>query len=178
MKRLLSGFAAIGLITLLTPFEAVPATFGAAQQSVGTSHFSAFGTPTVDVLADGKVVITFIVTGDLQGLLTLTLHPGDGGLYVGDWAMIVAYADNTDPVTGIDPELAGDVPGAGPDKGYLRLIHRGALSGSVKDAQVSFDSDGKLTDVFAPLVISQGALEFNNTTGSGRATLAGLTLYF
>ena len=97
-------------------------------------------------------------------------------------AFTVAHADNTDPVTGVDPELAEtpDQPGVAPapDRGYLRLIEQGTLQGSVSAASVTVGADGALTAMSASLIIDRGAKEFDGATGSGQATLSGLTLTF
>ena len=157
----------------------------AQQAPTPVSHASELRTPRVDVLDNGKVVISIDATGDLQGLITLTLTRSSNNLYEGEWAFMVARVDNTDPATGIEPPAEHDhhgevIPHADekPHKDFARLEHRGSLSGTVSDAMVVLDEDGKLANISAPISIVQGALEFRGVTGSGRVTLAGLSLVF
>jgi hypothetical protein len=180
------------LCLLATALVACLATGAAAQGQSSTpspvAHVSSFIAPQADVLSDGSVVITFTATGDLKGLLTLTLHQGDGSAYVGAWGFTVQHAENTDPVTGVDVDyedgleaLASgqpdvDVPGGPPV--YFALIQQGSLTGAVTNAVVSFDANGKLADVSATLTVASGTLEFVGATGTGQATLSGLNLIF
>ena len=154
---------------------------GSAQQPTPTPHDSPLSIISADSLANGDVVLTFVSTGDLPGQITLTLHPAANGSYSGEWAFTVAYADNTDPDTGIDPELAEGAhydDGDHPHRGFLRLVNRGSLQGAVSSATLSLDADGALTGVAAALSIERGGKEFDGATGSGQATLSGLTLTF
>jgi len=157
---------------------------GSAQFSPGTSRSSALGALRADVLDQGKVVISAAAGGDLAGLVTLTLYPADSGSYIGEWAFVVAHADNTDPETGVEPEAHGeedhDHPGADdpPHKDFLRLVHRGALAGAVSSASVTLDADGHLSALSANLAVDRGTQEFLGAAGSGRASLTDLSLTF
>jgi hypothetical protein len=144
------------------------------------AHTSALGAPQADVLQDGTVVATFVATGDLRGLVTLTLRPADGSAYAGEWAFKVAHADNTDPITGEDEESHPHDDGDedAPHTSYLRLIDRGSLSGTVSNAVVTFDTRGALVDLSAAVSIKQGTLEFAGASGSGQLTLSGFNLIF
>jgi hypothetical protein len=165
---------------------ALVSTMPAAAQQPPTSvpHTAELGTARVDVLANGKTVISIDTTGEMRGLLTLTLSKGENGLYGGEWAFMVSRVDTTDPATGVEPPDGHTHPAeAGvhtdtPHKDFLRLEHRGALSGTVAGAMLVLDQDGTLGAISATLAITQGAAEFNGVTGSGRLTLAGLTLLF
>ena len=180
MRRLMVGIAVIALCALvMTPR-------GAADQPPGTRHSSRVGAPRADVLQSGNVVVSLAVGGDLSGSLTLTLTPNGNGGYTGDWGFTVAHADNTDPDTGEDPEWAEHEEGheeggegeEHPHKAFLRLVHRGSLAGSVDEASVTIDGDGKLTGLAAGLTLGQGAAEFDGAAGSGTVTLNDLTLNF
>ena len=144
------------------------------------AHTSLLGAPQADVLQDGTIVATFVATGDLRGLVTLTLRPGDGSAYAGEWAFKVAHADNTDPVTGEDEESLphDDGDDDAPHKSYLRLVDRGSLYGTISNAVVAFGADGALLDLSAAVSIKQGTLEFAGATGSGQLTLSGVNLIF
>jgi hypothetical protein len=178
-----SGIAA-AFVVLLT-------TAGAAHHPHGETRTSGLAAPRIDVLADGQVVISSAAGGDLAGLVTLTLAPTANGAYSGSWAMTVAHADNTDPQTGIEPPAhghgegghdhpaeAGDHGAPGPHQDFVRLVHRGALAGTVNTASLQFGSDGALTALEAQLSVGLGTLEFHGASGSGHATLTELTLAF
>jgi hypothetical protein len=172
------AFAAVVAVVLGT------SVVSAQQPATPVSHSAELRSPRVDVLEDGKVVISIDSTGDLQGLVTLTLQKTETGLYSGEWALMVSRVDNTDPATGIEPPAGHEHRGEvlphpdQPHKDFARLEQRGALAGSVKDAMIVLDADGKLGDINAPLTIAQGTLEFRGAAGSGRITLAGLSLVF
>ncbi len=183
----LSGCIALALV--------LSASAGSTQ-SAAVSHGSELALPRADVLADGRVVLSFTAAGDLSGVFTLTLTPAASGGYSGEWAFTVAHTDNTDPETGVEPPSHGhddtppehgDTPHEHGDhdhdaptehKDFVRLVHRGSLAGAVAGAVVTFDADGKLTQLVAPLTIDQGTLEFKQAQGGGQVTLDGLSLVF
>ena len=151
-----------------------------AQQPTPTTHNETLTGLSADELPNGDVVVSFVAGGDLRGHITLTLHPYANG-YTGEWAFTVAHADNTDPATGIDPELEVHHDGDGdaePHKGFLRLIEQGSLQGTVSTATLTRDDEGGLTDLSATLSIDGGVKEFDGAKGSGQATITGLTLVF
>jgi hypothetical protein len=161
-----------------------------AQPAVTASYASTLSDVRIDVLDSGKVVVSLQASGDFKGLLTLNLEQGSDGAFNGEWAFMVAHADTTDPETGREPEDDGHVHGAGgaegadeephthPHRDFVRLVHRGSLSGPITGARLVFDAAGKLADMSAPLSINQATLEFTGVHGTGSATLAGLTLVF
>jgi hypothetical protein len=181
-----SGIAA-AFVVLLT-------TAGAAHHPHGETHSSGLAGLRVDVLADGKVVVSSAAGGDLAGLLTLTLSPTANGSYSGTWAMTVAHADNTDPQTGVEPPAHGHADHGGlgrdhaadsgehgepaPHQDFVRLVHRGALGGTVNTASLQLGADGGLAALEAQLSVGLGTLEFHGASGSGHATLTELTLAF
>jgi hypothetical protein len=180
MGRVLVGlFIAAGFVVAL-------ATTGVAHQPSGDPKVAYFGAPRVDRMDDGSVVVSLDAAGDLAGLVTMTLRPGGNGSYVGDWAFTVAHVDNTDPATGVEPDAhghdhGGEEPPQGEPEGhhdFVRLVQRGALSGSISGALLSFDPQGNLAGVVAPLAIGRGSMEFSGVHGSGSATLSGLTLVY
>jgi hypothetical protein len=176
-----------GALVLMAPL------FGSsshAQPAVSTSYASTLSDVRIDVLDDGKVVVSLQASGDLTGLLTVNLQPGQDGAFSGEWAFMVAHVDTTDPETGLEPEhdshthAPGDATATGQEfpahrhRDFVRLVHRGSLSGPIAGATLVFDATGKLTDVSVPLSINQATLEFTGVRGNGSATLAGLTLVF
>lgn len=159
----------------------------ASGHPVTASHTSDLTGARVDTLANGTVVVSLDAKGALAGSLTLTLTPNGDGTYGGQWALMVAHTDNTDPETGIDPaeaEHAEHADGeahehgeAQPHRDYVRYVHRGAINGEVTGATLSFGPNG-LADLSANITITQGALEFDGATGTGTATLSSLVLNF
>jgi hypothetical protein len=161
-----------------------------AQPAVTASYASTLSDVRIDVLDGGKVVVSLQASGDLKGLLTLNLQQGPDGAFSGEWAFMVAHADTTDPETGREPEddshahAAGGADGAvgqphtHAHRDFVRLVHRGSLSGPITGAVLVFDAAGKLADMSALLSINQATLEFTGVHGLGSATLAGLTLVF
>lgn len=157
----------------------------ASGQPVTASHTSDLTGARVDTLANGTVVVSLDAKGALAGSLTLTLTPNGDGTYGGQWALMVAHTDNTDPETGIDPaeeEHAEHADGeehaeAQPHRDFVRFVHRGAINGEVIGATLSFGPNG-LADLSANITITQGALEFDGATGTGTATLSSLVLNF
>jgi hypothetical protein len=176
----LSGLAALALV--------LSASVASANDDA-VSHESELTVPTADILADGNIVLSFSAGGNLSGPLTLTLRKDESGAYSGEWAMMVAHTDNTDPNTGVEPpphdHPADDAHMAGHSHGsetehrdHVRFMHRGSLAGTVTGAMVVFAAHGKITQIVAPLKINQGTLEFKQSQGSGQVTLAGLSLAF
>jgi len=165
MNRLLrlTGLAALVLlISIAAHAQAIPSTYS-----------STFAEPRADVRADGKLVISFTATGDLAGTLTLTLSPEDAG-YAGEWAFMVGRLEETGEAAGTI-----DTPDGAAGSGAPQIfIQRGALSGTVAGAVVTFDADGEVTHVVAPLAVDAGTLEFKDAHGTGQATFAGLSLVF
>lgn len=143
------------------------------------SHTTDLTGARVDTLANGTVVVSLDAKGALAGSLTLTLTPNGDGTYGGQWALLVAHTDNTDPATGIDPveeeHAHGEEPK--PHRDFVRYVHRGGLNGDITGATLTFGPDG-LADLSANITITQGALEFDGATGTGTATLSSLVLNF
>jgi hypothetical protein len=153
----------------------------AGQAPVPASHSADLTGARVDTLADGTVVVSLDAKGELAGSLTLTLTPKGDGSYGGQWALMVAHTDNTDPATGLDPAEEEHVEhGDGeehPHRDYVRYVHRGGMNGEITSATLSFGPDG-LGDLSANITITQGALEFDGATGNGTATLSSLVLTY
>ena len=170
--RLVRGAAAAAVLICATSAPA------AAQQNTAASHTTALAAPRIDAFADGRVTISLVATGELRGLVTLTLRPSGSG-YDGEWAFTVAHVDNRDPETGLEPEPHAEEPGeTHPHTDFGRLVQRGSLSGTVSGAALALDASGALSSLSATLSIGLGTKEFAGVTGSGSATLTDLTLVF
>jgi len=170
----------VGSLCLVVLIALASTTFSGAQQQApaAVDHAVTLTRQSADVLADGTVVVTSVATGDLRGLVTLTLRPGANGTYAGEWAFTVAHTDHADPATGVEPVPEEGHEGHEHHTDYVTFVRRGALSGSIAGAQVAFDTEGAPTTLTATLAISEGSLEFEGKTGSGQATLTALTLRF
>lgn len=168
-------------LALTAALLALSLRLAAGQAPQARDHVSALGSPRVDLLDGGNAVLTFDVAGDLPGILTMQLVPATAGDYTGTWAFMIAGVDNTDPATGVEP-----APGAhgdstptegGHHQDFVRLVHRGDLSGKVTSASFLYDG-ATVADLAAALSIARGGLEFAGLTGSGAMTLTTLTLRF
>jgi len=143
--------------------------------------------PRVDVLDDGRIVVSLDLKGDLPGTVTFHFERHQDGTIAGQWAAQIAYADPTDPETGEEPphehstepheHESGEPHAETPHKDFLRLVHRGAMSGPVGSATLTFDGNGALTGMAVTLTVEQGTLEFTDAAGSsGTASLTHFTL--
>jgi hypothetical protein len=139
----------------------------------------------VDRLDDGHVVITMEARGDLKGLITLTLEgEGDGSLWKGEWALVVAYIQdlNEDGTIADEPEEHphSEEPGehhhgeeGEPHRERVRFVRDGTLSGQVLGASLLFSENGSLTGIEdAQLKVSKGSLKFQGAHGTGQITAA------
>jgi hypothetical protein len=162
---------------------ALATTPGIALQPTGVPHSADLSAPRVDVIAGGETIISLTATGELKGIVTLKLRRTANGTLTGDWAFTVAHVDNSDPATGVEPPSHpqhehGDGEHEHAHRDFVTMVHRGALAGTVSDAQLTFDSEGALAELSATLTIAQGSSEFAGATGTGQATLKTLTLFF
>ena len=138
--------------------------------------------PRVDVV-DGKIVVSLDLAGDLPGTVTFNFDRAADGTLAGTWAAQIAYADPTDPATGVEPphehstEPHEHGTGDTPHQDFLRLVHRGAMSGAIQSAELSFDGNGAVTAMTVAFSVEQGTLEFTDAAGStGTASLTQFTL--
>ena len=168
-------FAAIAAGLFLTGISLVAST-------LSHEHTSQASRPRVDVLDDTRVVVSLDLAGDLPGTVTFNFDRQADGTFTGTWAAMIAYADATDPATGVAPEGHDQARPEGGDsshKDFLRLVNRGALSGAVEAATLTFEGSGALSAMNASMSIAQGTLEFADATGgTGSASLSQLTLVY
>ena len=182
-------FRSAGIVAVLV---SLAITLVVAQQSA--SHAATLAGLSADRLSDGSVVVTMVASGDdLQGLVTFQLRPDGSGGYGGEWAMTVSRVDHTDPETGIEPPSHpegepddhdhGDADADAdaddhPHKDFASIVHRGSLDGTITAAQLTFNAQGVLTELTAPLTVDHGFKEFEGAIGSGDATVGTLNLTF
>lgn len=146
-------------------------------------HASQASRPRVDVLDDTHVVVSLDLSGDLPGTVTFNFERQADGTLAGNWAAMITYADATDPSTGEEPaghEHHVHAEGGEPShKDFLRIVDRGALSGAIESATLTFDASGALSAMSVSMSIAQGTLEFTDAAGgTGSASLSQFTLVF
>jgi len=147
---------------------------GGASAGAQTLHEVALSHARVSV-QDQRVVLTMVAEGDLKGLLTLTLTDVDAaGRGSGEWALVVAYAQE---LTRVAEGPTGGEALVDPDEAHsewLRLVDEGTLSGRVTGAAVSFDAAGVPVAIQAELPLLRGSLRFEGASGSGWLDAAAL----
>ena len=139
--------------------------------------------PRVDVVDGNKIVVSLDLAGELPGTVTFNFERAADGTLSGTWAAQIAYADPTDPATGEEPSHEHSIEphdhgtGDAPHKDFLRLVHRGAMSGAIESAQLSFDNSGVVAAMTVAFSVEQGTLEFADAAGAtGTASLTQFTL--
>jgi hypothetical protein len=155
---------------------------GAAPMSAQTRTPAAYaGTliaPRITTDANGHVVASMEMQGDLRGLITFELDPdGDSGALRGKWALVVAYeqdtnADGTPAAPAAAHEEGGDHEG---HRDYSRYVREGTVFGDITTATLRTAADGAIEGIaFAQLVVAHGSLKFATATGSGSVTTSPL----
>lgn len=158
---LMWGAAALALAVL-------PATTASAASSQDVTLSGA----RLDMLADGRAVVSFDASGAIRGLLTVQILR-DGDAVRGQWVLISRFLQDVTPEGEIDP-LAQEIRAALPGeelhllhKEYVRIENRGSLYGSITGGALDFDVDGKLRSVGAlKLAIAGGSGAFAARTGA------------
>lgn len=150
-------------------------SFPAFAQSPQTrDYLSELSGARASALADGRIIISLdAASGDLRGLLTLTLRDAGDGLK-GTWAFTSTYgedlrADGTpiDPADHVDHDH-DDPTTPAVHREYLRIRRNGAIAGTVTAARLHHAADGQIDGLAADLVITGGNRTFAGITGSGR----------
>jgi hypothetical protein len=141
-----------------------------------TGHIGMLGGARVSTLESGRIVVSMEATGDLPGLMTLTLDPDGGSGYTGQWALEVAYVENLNPDGSVstarpEPEHLHEPVLHEQHREYIRAVRRGTLNGGVIAATLRRDANGQLTGIdFAQLTVGRGNLDFTGATGTGFMT--------
>jgi hypothetical protein len=135
----------------------------------------------VAMLERGRIVASFDATGDIKGMLTVTIDRGVGAALGGEWVLVSRYLRDLTP-EGEPDEQAVERRAALPGeelhrlhKEYIEIRERGTLRGSISGGALVFDVDGRLTGIEGlQLAIQGGSIEFKGAAGSGTLTASGL----
>ena len=126
----------------------------------------------LDMLADGRIVVSFDASGAIRGLLTLQIDRSADAAR-GQWVLVSRYLQDVTPDGAIDDraqEVRASLPGEELHllhKEYIRIEDRGTLRGSIAGGTLDFDVDGKLRSIGAlKLAVDGGCLAFEGLTGS------------
>lgn len=115
-----------------------------------------------------RIIVVMDAAGDLRGALTLGLDRNgeDGAVTGGEWALVVAYTEETQH----EPE------GDGGEDHSETLVQKGTLKGSIAGGQITLNPDGTIASVDSlQLVLDGGSLTYQGVThGSGSALGANL----
>ncbi len=160
---LMRGAAALALAVAMGAPAEVQA---AAPQDVTLSG------ARLDMLADGRIVVSFDASGAIRGLLTLQIDRAADAAR-GKWVLVSRYLQDVTPDGAIDDraqEIRASLPGDELHllhKEYVRIEERGTLHGSIAGGNLDFDVDGRLRSIGAlKLAIDGGCLAFEGLTGS------------
>jgi hypothetical protein len=145
------------------------AAFAHSTETPGGTFEIQLSSARTSSTASGRLVITADASGDLPGLLTLTLDVVDGIVAGGEWALVVSYVEDLD-VPAHDHRIeheAGEGAEQIPHQEHIRLVDKGTLGGSVTGGHVSYigGSVDRLTDV--QLSIESSSLTFEGIRAGG-----------
>src|SRR5437867_2072969 len=83
----------------------------------------------VSVVSGSRVVVSMEASGDLRGLLTLTIDRDNNGHLSGEWALVVRYVQDVDASGNpIKPDFDES---QGEPQERIQLIDKGTLSGAI-----------------------------------------------
>ena len=124
----------------------------------------------VSVVDATRTVVVFEATGDIRGMLTVMLTPGQK--LGGEWALVSRYV--VDLNTGSEPKPA--LEGEGEPEEAPAFVERGTLQGDVVGGQLVFDKNGQPAGIQGlRAVVRNASQEFAGASGGGAlsADLAG-----
>ena len=126
----------------------------------------------LDMLADGRAVVSFEASGAIRGLFTLQIQR-DGDAVRGQWVLVSRFLQDLTPEGEVDEraqENRAALPGAELHllhREYVRIVNRGSLYGSIDGGALDFDVDGRLRSIGSlSLTIKGGSEEFAGRTGA------------
>jgi hypothetical protein len=167
--RYLCGIAALALA--VAPADIAHA---AAAQDVALKG------ARLDMLPDGRAVVSFESSGAIRGLLTLQIER-DGDAVRGQWVLVSRFLQDLTPEGEVDEraqEIRASLPGDELHllhREYVRIVNRGSLFGSIDGGALDFDVDGRLRSVAGlALTIKGGSEEFAGRTGAASLDAANL----
>jgi hypothetical protein len=125
----------------------------------------------LDMLEDGRMVVSFDAAGAIRGLLTLQIKSGES--VGGQWVLVSRYLQDLTPEGEID-ERAQETRAAlpGPElhllhREYMTIVERGTLRGTIEGGSLEFDVDGRLRAIGSlQLRVEGGSLEFAGRAGT------------
>ena len=126
----------------------------------------------LDMLDDGRAVVSFEASGAIRGLLTLQIRR-DGDAVRGQWVLVSRFLQDVTPEGEVDEraqEIRASLPGEELHllhREYIRIVNRGSLFGSIDGGALDFDVDGRLRSVSGlVLSVKGGSEEFAGRTGT------------
>ncbi len=136
-------------------------------------HASTLGYATASVVSPTRLVVTMVATGDLPGLVTLTIDrdPATHAVTSGTWSLVVAYAKDV----AVAAASGNSAPGDDPDGGMgIDLVNRGTLAGTLAGGTLQFDAAGAFTGfTSSQLLVNHGSVEFAGAAGGGSISATG-----
>ena len=163
LSRVVAVLAVFGLAFVAAP--------GASAQTPATgpqTYSSNLTHAQVSYPSATQTVITMQATGDLPGLLTLTLNHDAGSTAVttATWALAVAYAQ----YSALPAGTTTDDPDAQP----MTLVNEGTLGGTLSGGTLVLDANGAVVGLSgAQLFIVSGSLQFDGAAGGGSMQATG-----
>jgi hypothetical protein len=144
-------------------------------------HDVALAGARVSMLPNNRIVVSFDATGDIIGLLSVTIDRDAKGTPSGEWVLVSRYLRDLTP-EGEPDEGAVENRAALPGKDlhalhkeYFEIRERGTLRGSIAGGTLAFDVDGQLRAIESlQLAIDGGCIEFDGVTGGGSLHAANL----
>ena len=134
----------------------------------------------LDMLPDGRAVVSFDASGAIRGLLTVQIVR-DGEAVGGQWVLVGRHLQDVTPEGEVD-ERAQEIRAALPGqelhllhKEYVRIVNRGSLHGSIEGGALDYDVDGRLRSIGGlKLAVAGGSGEFAGRIGALSLDAAGL----
>ena len=118
--------------------------------------------------ANGRLVLTALVAGDLPGTLTLAMNvDANGAVTGGEWAITVSYTEVTHLET----------PAEDGEDHAESLVQKGMLKGDVAGGTLTLSPDGSLSSLNGiVLSITGGTLAYEGASTSGNGLIVGTSL--
>ncbi len=163
VPRTLAALAVLGLALAAAPRASAQTAATGPQTYASTLSHAQVSYPSAT-----EVVITMQATGNLPGLLTLTLNHDAGSTDVtsATWALAVSYAQ----YSALPAGTTSDDPDAQP----MTLVNEGTLGGKLTGATLVTDANGAIVGVSgAQLFIVSGSLQFDGAAGGGSMQATG-----
>lgn len=121
--------------------------------------------PRVNVLDDGRYVVSLNATGPIRGLVTITITPGPSP--TGEWALSSRYLVEDHPAEPHDHEEPGE-----PHSEYSRIVDDGLIGGAIDSAVLTGTLDGIAS---SSLRLVSGTMKFEGASGTGALDISGLS---